>query len=210
MEIIDYITAYRYNVYGGATMLLKDYLNKRNMSLYRLSKDTLIPYSTLRDLYTDKTPLSKASGEVIYKISSALDVTMEELLAAYMRDRPSFENFKSETCHKLKRMGANAFIIDLLKSNKIREYYSDQWYAEAFYLLAMLDYLCRENDVPVCTEYDDIRRHKLSEPLFPIGVVVLAEATHENKYYTEAITNSIPEFLKYNIVESEIRNVEYQ
>ena len=188
-------------------MLLKHYLNKMDMSLYRLSKDTSIPYSTLRDLYTNKTPLSKASGEVIYKISSAIDVPMEKLLYSYMKTRPSFENFKSETCQKIKMMGEIPFIIELLQSNQIREYYEDQWYPESLYLLSMLDYLSRENNIPACTDYDDIRKAKLSKILFPASVIALVNATGNDLYYVEAIKNSIPEFLKHNIVESEIRDV---
>ena len=99
-------------------MLLKDYVNRKNVSLYRISKDTQIPYTTLRDLYTEKTPLPKASGEVIYKISTYLNVPMEEMLTSYMRIRPAFENFKSETCQKLKAMGDIPFIVELLESFK--------------------------------------------------------------------------------------------
>ena len=188
-------------------MLLSYYLKKKDMSLYRLSKETSIPYSTLRDLYMNKTPLSKASGEVIYKISSVLDVPMEELLSTYMKSRPPFENFKSETCQRLKEMGDIPFIIDLLESDLIHEYYNDQWYPEALYLLAMLDYLCRENNIPVCTDYEEVRKSKLSDILYPASVTVLAEATGNDSYYDDAVYHSIPEFLKFNIVESEIRNV---
>ena len=188
-------------------MLLKDYVNEKDISLYRLSKDTSIPYSTLRDLYTNKTPLSKASGEVIYRIASALGVSMEELLASYMKVRPSFENFKSEICQKLKRMKDLPFMIDLLESNKIREYYDDQWFPEALYLLSMLDYLSRENGIPVCTDYEDIRKARLSDILFPASVTAMVKATGNDQYYTDAINNSIPEFLKHNIVESDVRNV---
>ncbi len=188
-------------------MLLKDYVNRKNVSLYRISKDTQIPYTTLRDLYTEKTPLPKASGEVIYKISTYLNVPMEEMLTSYMRIRPAFENFKSETCQKLKAMGDIPFIVELLESDRIHEYYNDEWFPEALYLLAMLDYLSRENNIPLCTDYDDLRKAKLAKPLFPASIVSLAEATGNNSYYTDAINSSIPEFLKYNIVENDIRNV---
>lgn len=35
--------------------------------------------------------------------------------------------------------------------------------AEAFYLLAMLDYLSKRNGLPKCNEYEEIRRYKLEE-----------------------------------------------
>ena len=71
----------------------------------------------------------------------------------------------------------------------------------------MLDYLSKENNVPLCTDYDDLRKAKLTKPLFSASIVSLVEATGNNNYYTDAINSSIPEFLKYNIVESDIRNV---
>jgi len=45
------------------------------------------------------------------------------------------------------------------------------------YLLAMIDYLSRVNNLPVCTNYNDIRSQKLEKPYFPPGVVVAYAAT---------------------------------
>lgn len=59
------------------------------------------------------------------------------------------------------------FIIDILKENQIRIYWERQWYRESFYLLAMVDYLSRENGLPLCNDYEDIRNCTLSEPLYP-------------------------------------------
>ena len=189
-------------------MLLKKYVEESNMSLYELSKKTEIPYSTLRDLVTNKTSLEKASAETVYRISYVLGVPMEKMLITYMRPRPSFDNFKSETCHRLKESGDIPFMIDLLESNLIRTYYDDEWYPEALYLLAMLDYLSRENNVPICSEYDDIRKIKLTTYVYPSSVNALALSTGNDSYYVEAISHSIPEFSKYNIIESEVREVD--
>ena len=54
--------------------------------------------------------------------------------------RPSFEQFRSNTCHKLKDLGDLPFITQLLESNHIRTYYNRKWYPETLYLLVMLDY----------------------------------------------------------------------
>lgn len=51
-------------------------------------------------------------------------------------------------------------------------YRDRKWYPESFYLLAMADYLCRENDLPVCQDYDDIRKYKLAEPIYPRDIMV--------------------------------------
>ena len=71
----------------------------------------------------------------------------------------------------------------------------------------MVDYLSKENDIPICTNYNDIRTQRLKEPVFPSGVLLSDEAMQTDTHRKEALENAIPEFLNYNIVESEIRNV---
>lgn len=127
---------------------------------------------------------------------------------AEMEHRETFDVFKSNICHHVKDMGDLDFIIYLfLKSNEIRKYFDQKWYPESLYLLAMLDYLSRENDLPLCNEYNDIRACKLAEPLFPLGVIMADDIMKSNKWKTESIRDAIPEFMRFNIVEGDIRNV---
>lgn len=93
------------------------------------------------------------------------------------------------------------------RKDEIRWYYKKQWYRESLYLLAMLDYVSRENNIPICTQYDDLRKMKLQNMLFPSGVLAAAEITKDQEVKEQAIKDSIPEFLRFNIVESEVRNV---
>lgn len=74
-----------------------------------------------------------------------------------MEKRCSFELFKGNVRHRLKREGDIAFLIETLEKNMIREYYNRKWYLESFYLLGMFDYICRVNNASVCSEYDDLR-----------------------------------------------------
>ena len=74
-------------------------------------------------------------------------------------------------------------------------------------VLAMVDYLSRENDVPLCTKYNDIRVQKLQDVIYPAGAVLLDTAAKNDKHCSECMKNAIPEFLHFNIVESEVRNV---
>ena len=122
-------------------------------------------------------------------------------------DRSSFEQFRSNTCHKLKDLGDLPFITQLLKSNQIRTYYEKKWYPEALYLLAMLDYLSRLHNVPICKNYNDIRRAKLEQPLYPSSVLLLCKAQRSDAPKDECIRTAIPEFMRFNIIESEVRNV---
>ena len=80
----------------------------------------------------------------------------------------SFNLFRSEQCHLVNRMGEIDYVIDLLEKKKIDYYWKLDMKAEAFYLLAMLDYLSKRNDLPKCTDYEEIRRYKLEKPVYPV------------------------------------------
>lgn len=122
-------------------------------------------------------------------------------------NRIDFELFKSNVCHSVKLKGDIDFLIDTLQLDEIRNYYNLKWYPEAFYLLAMVDYLSRLNNIELCVNYNDIRCQKLNNLLFPKGVLLSDCIFNTNSYKEEALKNAIPEFLHFNIVEGEIRNV---
>ena len=187
--------------------MLTMWMEKKRMTMYRLSKTAGIPYSTVNDICSGKTRLEKCSAETVYRISKALGASMEELLAPCFLHRGSFENFKSAVCHRVKEMGDMNFIIDTLESREIRICFDRKWYPESFYLLAMLDYISRINDVPLCNEYDDIRRCRLEKPLFPAGLRAIFAASGNVDAIKRAEATAIPEFMKFNIVEDEVRNV---
>ena len=194
-------------------MSINEVLAQKNITKYRLWKESGVPQATISDICTGKTSIEKCSAETIYRIAKALDVTMESLIAPAVqrldeeRRRPSFELFKSNTCHMVKDMGDLPFITQLLQTGQIRELYKRKWYPEALYLLAMLDYLSRENDVPICTNYNDLRSAKLQEPLYPSNVIILCKTLKSDAPKKECYQKAIPEFLRFNIIESEVRNV---
>lgn len=189
-------------------MTVNEALKERNMSIYRLSKTSEVPYATVNDICNGKARLEKCSAETIYRIAHALDVTMEELLAPCFVKRSSFENFKSAVCHRLKELGDIDFIIDTLESREIRDYFDRKWYPESLYLLAMLDYVSRVNDVPLCNDYDDLRRCRLEKPIYPTSILAMSAANaNSDSALKRAEQAAIPEFMRFNIIESEVRNV---
>ena len=194
-------------------MTLNEMLEQKNITKYRLWKESGVPQATISDICTGKTRIEKCSAETIYRIAKVLDVPMESLIAPAVRvmdeerRRPSFEIFKSNICHRVKDVGDIPFVIDLLQSNQIRKLYEKKWYPEALYLLAMLDYLSRENSIPICKNYNDIRASKLKWRIYPSSVMILCKALHSDAPKEECIRLAIPEFLRCNIVESEVRNV---
>ena len=167
--------------------------------------------TTITDICSGKADLNKCSAGTLYKIAKVLGVTVDAILennSANNTDyRCSFETFKSNTCHHVKDMGDIDFIIETLEADDIRKLYERGWHREAMYLLAMIDYLSRENTLPLCTNYNDIRSKKLEKPCFPAGVIASYAATGDESIKERALANAIPEFMRFNIVESEVRNV---
>ena len=192
-------------------MIVNELLQKENMSRYRLSKESGVAMTTITDICSGKAELDKCTAGTLYKIAKVFGVTVDSLLESNEKRsddyRCSFEIFKSNTCHHVKDIGDIDFIIETLEADEIRRLYNRGWYREALYLLAMLDYLSRENNLPICTNYNDIRGRKLEKPCFPAGIVVSYAATGDESIKREAIAKAIPEFMRFNIVESEIRNV---
>lgn len=199
---------YRYNdSEEGETMTLNKILEDNHISKYRLSKNSGVPYMTVNDICNGKTNLAECNAGTIYKLSRELNVSMEALLEPYMIPRIDFELFKSNVCHRLKELGDIEFIIDIIESNNIFTYYKRQWYPESLYLLAMVDYISRVNDVPLCEDYSEIRKLKLKKTLYPSSVIIAYEVSQNEKVKEQAVKDSIPEFIRFNIVESEVRNV---
>lgn len=192
-------------------MIVNDLIEKENMSRYRLSKKSGVAMTTITDICSGKADLDKCAAGTLYKIAKVLGVTVDSMLENNSADkvdyRCSFETFKSNTCHHVKDIGDIDFIIETLEADEIRKLYERSWYREALYLLAMVDYLSRINDLPLCENYNDICAQKLESPCFPAGVIVSYAATGDERIKEKALSNAIPEFLQFNIVEGEVRNV---
>jgi DNA-binding Xre family transcriptional regulator len=188
-------------------MNLGDMLIQKNITKYRLSKTSGVPFTTVSEITTGKTNIKNCTGETLYRLAKALDVTMEDLLTGSMEYRQSFDTFKSNVCHQVRDMGDMDFIIDTLETDKIRKLYQKKWYPETLYLLAMVDYLSRENDLPLCNEYNDLRAARLHEPIYPSGIIAMSVLAHNEQPKTDSLTQAIPEFSRFNIIESDVRNV---
>jgi transcriptional regulator with XRE-family HTH domain len=177
------------------------------MTKYRLAKNSGVSQTTINDICNGKVNIKNCTGETLYRLSKAFGVSVEALLSEAMERRPSFEIFKSNVCHCVKDMGDIDFLIDVIKSDRIIGYLDKRWHREALYLLAMADYLCRENALPLHGDYEELRRLKLSERLYPTDILVLCAALNSDEPKEKSLRESIPEFLRHNIVESEVRNV---
>ena len=104
-------------------MLINELMENKNITKYRLAKDSGIAYTTINDICSGKAQLEKCSAETIYRIAKALGVSMESLIEPCLDKRIDFELFKSNTCHRLKELGDIDFLIELLEEDRIRELY---------------------------------------------------------------------------------------
>lgn len=193
-------------------MIIDELLREAHMSRYMLSKTSGVPQATISDICSGKAELEKCTAGTLYKIAKALNVTVDSIIEAHQNEahaeyRASFETFKSNTCHHVKDMGDIDFIIDTLEHDTVGTLYRKKWYPEAFYTLAMLDYLSRLNDLPQCTNYNNIRGQKLEKVIYPSSVLINAAVKGDDSIKQEARQNAITEFLRFNIVESEVRDI---
>ena len=74
-------------------MTIQEMLRENNMSVYKLSKASAVPYATCNDIVSGKADLKKCSAETLYKIAQVLNVSMESILSPCFIKRSSFENF---------------------------------------------------------------------------------------------------------------------
>lgn len=95
----------------------------------------------------------------------------------------------------------------MLCSDEISKLYERKWYAECLYLLAMIDYLSRKNDIPLYNGYDKLRTGKLDKVLYPSGIMAMYSLSGDESILIKSFDESIPEFKRFNIVENEIENV---
>ena len=188
-------------------MDINELLQQKNITKYRLSKISGVPFTTVSEITTGKTKIKNCTGETLYRLAKALDVTIEDLLAESMEYRSSFETYKSNVCHMVKDMGDLDFIIKTLESDKIRKLYHMKWYPESLYLLAMVDYLSRENDLPLCTNYNDLRTAKLQRIIYPSSIIAMSVLSNSDQPKIDSFHAAIPEFKRFNIVENDVRNV---
>lgn len=118
-----------------------------------------------------------------------------------------FEAYKSNVCHFLHHLGDIGFIRTILADDTITQFARNNYGAWALYLLAMLDYISKENGVPVCTKYEYLRGQKLERLHIPDGIRINLELFGNQELFERTYKNAIPEFLKYNIMEGDVRNV---
>lgn len=75
-------------------MSINEIIVQSGMTKYRIAKLSGIPHATLNDLCTGKTRIEKCSGETLYRLSKALQVSIELLLESAMEQKLQLERIQ--------------------------------------------------------------------------------------------------------------------
>ena len=201
-HILENIALIRYNI-----SMIKDELKNRNLSVYKCSKMSNIPYTTLLELVNNKSKFENCSIKTINKLATILNIPIGELIANELEYRMPFEEFRSEICHQLKSMGDINFVKHIITNNLINMYYNKGWFEETLYSLALLDYVSERNKIPFVKEYSYLRNKRLKYRIFPRDINLLSKLNKKSNTKKDALSKAIPMFLKYNIVETNINDV---
>lgn len=193
-------------------IMLRLILSEKHMSLYKLEKESHISHATLSDLYNEKYSINNCHIQLFYQLSKVLDMSIEELYESlsyknmkYISFNKNFDVFKSSVCQELKSLKDKNFLIKYLSSDIIKQYFLSKDYLKAIYLVSIIDYLCKRNDLPLVNQFNDIRKLKLDKLYVPESLFLLLKSNQIT--ISQVVKESNDIFLKHNIVESEIDNV---
>lgn len=184
-------------------------LKKDKWTAYRLSKQSGVPLTTVNDLVTRKTDPYKLTLQTSFKLASALQISLDELYREISEAdlNSSYDVLRSDICHALKDRGDLDFLEEILGSKKIENLYAHRSYIHCYYLLGMVDYLCRIHDLPLSSDYDEIRQRKLHRMVYPSSMLLLKNLDEKSPELLELEKQAIPEFARFNIYEGNVRNV---
>lgn len=191
--------------------MLKQYLKNMGISIYKLSKESGVSYSTLHDIVSGKSDYKNVSIDIFNRLSYSLNVSMDELYSVFnvlnnYTYNDDFDLFKSNICQELKFLGDKSFIKKYLLSNDINKYILEYNYLYALYLVALIDYLSKKNSISLYKGFNDLRKMRLEKIYYPKSIVIEYEILKNNVLVFE-YKNAIEEFKKYNIIEKEIEKV---
>ena len=182
-------------------MIINEMLYKRNWSKNRLAKEANIPYSTIEDIFSKKTKIENLTLANSIKLAKALNIDVLDVVK--LQNRTDEDVFRSTICHELASLGDYRFIEKTIENGEIIKLFKNRLYFESLYLLSMLDYVCKKNNIPVVKEYEQIRKHKLDSISYPKSVLHLISNKDDLQ---KEFDNSILEFKMHNIAEREVNN----
>ena len=71
----------------------------------------------------------------------------------------------------------------------------------------MVNYISHENDVPLCEEYNQCLKLKINDTVNLTSILTAEAVSKNNNINEKALKNAITGFLRFNIIECDVRNV---
>lgn len=187
-------------------MTFKELLQEKKVTGYALAKNTGIPYTTINDLINGRTIVQNISLKYALLIADYLRIGIRSLNRLTTASPIEFRYFRNNLLHKLKSEGAATIIEEIIKGKDIDYYYKNNSKEYAYYLLALIDYLCRMNNCPIYSKrYNDLRKEKLNKPFFVGSDLIHFDSIEEAEKNLNI--EVIPEFKNFNIIEENVFNV---
>lgn len=187
-------------------MTFKELLQSKNITGYALAKNTGIPYTTISDLISGKTIIQNTSLKHAIAIADYLVMDIHSLMDVDNIQPIQFRYFRNNVLHELKRLGPKDFLFKVTREKQIDYYYKNNCKEYAYYLLALIDYLCNCYQMPKYERrYNDLRKEKLEHPYFVGSNLVKFNSIEEAE--EKLNIKVIPEFKQFNIIEGGIDNV---
>ena len=112
-------------------MTIQQILREKNLSRYQLSKKSGVPWATLADICSGKTTLSRCSAGTLMKLSSTLDIPMEQLITLTV-EKPQMHGGKpTDRTYLEKNLPASLdkALREYIQGEKDKVSYMDLWTA---------------------------------------------------------------------------------
>ena len=90
-------------------MRINEIIMESGLTKYRVAKVSGVPHATLNDLCSGKTHIEKCSGETLYRLAKALNVSMEILLESAMKEKDRLEQTRV-MCERSYEYGLPAYL----------------------------------------------------------------------------------------------------
>ena len=204
-------------------MYINELMAERNMTLEDLRAESGVPESTLRDILDGVSHIPNCKASTLYDIAIALDTTVEEILEEFWDEEDHGGEDDDCDLFALSNEPLDLFyhmqkvVLDMLNSassdksfmnsarkvgiiNKLTNAGSTTM---VLYLVGLIDYLCRINNLPRWEELDVFHDYTLENAVYPANMMnfmgdtaKLLEAKADIRY------RAIPEFLRFNIYET--------
>lgn len=197
-------------------MTIHDKMTSLDLSRAELARISQTPDSTLRDILNGEAALGRCQAATVCRLASALEMSVEELMRleplAHDMPMPSkkalheatyldcYLNIRDATLQLLSEIGAEAFIQAVLRERFFENFYAHGEYAEALFLLGLMDYLCDCTGMERITRYAPYRGDMMETPIFPRRMTGHPYSMDEKLVL---LHHAIPQLMKYNIVETE-------